>query len=86
MPYVTYKLGSYGPTGYLELNFWDNSSDSTRIETIADTFEKELNKLVINNETLTVSLFFNHDRQLFPDEDKTVIHLVCNFKMIYYGS
>lgn len=85
MPYVVYSIGNYGPAAYLKLDIWDNATDSTAVENLADQFETALHRLTFSNSELMVSFLFERDRQQLPDEDRSLTHLVENFSMKYYG-
>lgn len=85
MPYITYSIGNFGPAAYLKLDLWDHDSDSSVIEDLADKFEKVLHRLTFSNEEVTLSFYCERDRQQQPDDDRSVVHLIENYSMKYYG-
>lgn len=82
-PYIIFSIKDIGDTKELEINIWDRSSDTTKIETIADNIEK-LDKEIVSNENHCLSLWKNNDRQWIDDEDKDILRINMTFELRYF--
>lgn len=72
-PYIVYDLqvrpdGEGGSLITLDINGWDNISDTTRLEDLMEQIEK-LDKHVINNDDQCV-VFYLESKQPVPDNDE----------------
>lgn len=84
-PYIIYEfelsdLGDETQMLTLDIDGWDNNSDTTPLETMMDNIHKSLNKKIMINNHLAV--FFSLDRKLpLTDPDPQIIRR----KYIYHG-
>lgn len=84
-PYIVYTISDVGEFKELEVDYWDKSDTSERIEILADTIEKLLNEELINNEEHSCAIYYNNDRKFVNDEDKSIQRINETFEIRYFG-
>lgn len=84
-PYIVIRVRDIFEAKELEIDYWDKDDTSVRIETLADNIEKLLNNELINNENHTLIFYYNEDRKIVDDEDKSIQRINESFEIRYYG-
>lgn len=84
-PYIVYTLKDVGDSKLIEIDYWDNDSDTTVIETLADDVFFLLDKETLTNENHSISFYHNQDKQWLDDEDKNLSRINESYILRYYG-
>lgn len=86
-PYVTYDLpnsltNEEQEVFVLDVDIWDNATDTTAIETLANTIWKTLHKHRILNENMQVSIY-RQNRLALTDDDTRIKRRKLIFELKY---
>lgn len=84
-PHVVYTIEDIGDAKSLNIDIWDKSESTERIEILADEIEKHLKDEVVTNDNHSFILYYNYDRQWIDDEDKNIQRINMTFEIRYYG-
>lgn len=92
-PYVTYRLPVSNdidgcPNGnredfILEIDIWDNITDTTRLETLAQQIDDEMQRTHEYNSNVAVS-FYRLNRLMLPDTDQTINRRQLRYRLPTY--
>jgi len=83
IPRGTFEIKTVGTAKQLEINIWDEGTNTAAVEEIADNVEENINFLTFTNDKF---MFFCHltGRQYIDDPDKNVIRLRLQYNLIYH--
>lgn len=84
-PYVILSIKDIAQAKILNIDCWDNNSDTAEIECIMDKIEELLSRENINNENHSITFYKNDDRKWVDDEDKTILRINETFEIRYFG-
>lgn len=84
-PYLVYTIRDVDDYKILEVDFWDEGSNTENIENIADNVEEALDEFINTNENHSISIFKNDDRKWIDDENKNILRINESFQILYYG-
>ena len=85
-PYVVFSIRDIeSHVKELEIDVWDNSSETLEIEELSEEIINTLNNEKLTNSNHTISFFYNDDAHYIDDEDKTILRINFTFQLIYYG-
>lgn len=84
-PYLVYTIRDVDDYKILEIDFWDEGSNTENIENIADKVEETLDEFIKTNENHSISIFKNNDRRWVDDENKNILRINESFQILYYG-
>ncbi|WP_160357686.1 hypothetical protein [Clostridium chromiireducens] len=84
-PYVVISINDIAEAKVLTIDCWDNDSDTSVIETLADNIESVLDKQTITNENHSITFYSNEDRKWIDDEDKNISRINETFEIRYFG-
>ena len=84
-PYLVYTIRDVDDYKILEVDFWDEGSNTEKIENIADKVEETLDEFTKTNENHSISIFKNNDRRWVDDENKNILRINESFQILYYG-
>lgn len=75
-PYVTYKLPTSTEEGHredfiLEVDIWDNNSNTFNLEQLTTSIDKALNRETYIDSNIQVSIY-RINRLMIPDTDETI--------------
>ena len=83
-PHVIFTIEDIFQAKVLNIDIWDKSEDTIRIEELADSIEK-LKDTVVNNKNHSFILYYNEDRKWIDDDDKSLLRINMTFEIRYYG-
>lgn len=87
-PYVTYRLNrskdEYLDLILLTIDIWDKSTDTTRIELMAESIEKALDHTTINTTENMPTFYFENVLDV-EDEDKSIERRQLKFSIRNYS-
>ena len=84
-PYLVYTIRDVDDYKILEIDFWDEGSNTENIENFADKVEERLDEFIKTNENHSISIFKNNDRSWVDDENKNILRINESFQILYYG-
>lgn len=84
-PYIVISINDIAEAKVLTIDYWDNDSDTSVIETLADNIESVLDKQTITNDNHSITFYSNEDRKWIDDEDKNISRINETFEIRYFG-